>query len=234
MKQPWIIVPAAGIGSRMQADKPKQYLTVLNKPVLAHTLIRLMQAFPGAPCIVPLAAGDPWWPALPNLLPSPVITCLGGADRAASVLSGLMTAKAQGAQPEDWMLVHDAVRPCVPIVDLENLWSRVIKRNTCALLGAPVVDSLRRVDSEQQITGAVDRSGLWRVFTPQVFQWGDLHEALIKAQEKGVAVTDESEAVLQLGRSVETVLGSELNIKLTYPDDITRAEQILQKQGVQA
>lgn len=232
MKKLWIIVPAAGIGSRMQAAKPKQYLALLGQPVLAHTLTRLMSAFPGACCIVPLAAQDPWWPTLLNQLPAAVKTCLGGADRAASVLSGLLTAKQQGARPDDWMLVHDAVRPCVPLNDLEKLWSTVLEKNTSALLGAPVVDSLRRVNSTQQITGTVDREGLWRVFTPQIFMWSELHTALRWAQTNGVVVTDESEAVMQLGRSVETVLGSEQNIKLTYPEDIVRAEQILRAQGV--
>lgn len=234
MKKPWIIVPAAGIGSRMQAEIPKQYLKLLDRPVLAWTIKRLLTAFPGATCVVPLAPDDPWWPTLVQQLPATlstcVSTCTGGADRAASVLQGLMALKTLGATVQDWVLVHDAVRPCVPVQDLAALWQAVTSDNCSALLGMPVVDSLRRVNADQRIMGTVDRTDLWRAFTPQVFPWGILHEALSQANAQGRIVTDESEAVLQLGKPVAFVQGSEQNIKLTYPEDITRAEHILKNQ----
>jgi len=231
LMKPWIIVPAAGVGSRMQADKPKQYLTVYGRPVLQWTVMRLMQVFTDAKIILPLADGDPWWPQLSTDLPGEVSTCLGGNDRAASVMQGLLAAQAQGAEASDWVFVHDAVRPCVPVEDLRALWREVTKSGRSALLGVPVVDSLRRVNHDNYLDAAQDRTNLWRVFTPQVFPLAVLQRALNAAVSQGVTVTDESEAVLRSGVPVATVLGSEQNIKITYPADLARAEAILKQQN---
>lgn len=233
--KPWIILPAAGVGSRMKADKPKQYLKVLDKPLLAWTLQRLQRAFPDSVCVIALSEGDPWWPEVAAMFAkeissSTLITCVGGTQRAASVLRGLLSAQQAGAQITDWVLVHDAVRPCVPLEDLQAVWQHVESHGTSALLGKPVVDSLRRVNQRGEIQESVPRDDLWRVFTPQVFPLGPLQQALRHAEQSGLAVTDESEAFLRAGEEVVCVPGSEQNIKITYPEDIVRAERILASQ----
>jgi len=226
---PWLILPAAGIGRRMGQPIPKQYLRIDNNPLISLTLSRLMTVFPKSQCLVALAENDPYWPSISSQFPKNIHPCLGGQTRADSVWSALCEARALGAKDSDWVFIHDAVRPCVPTKDLKNLWHAVLEKNQSAALGLPVVDSLRRVDEYMNIVGVVSREQLWRVFTPQAFQFGLLHDCL---KEEGLRqqYTDESQAVINSGASVLMVAGSEENIKITYEGDLERAKLILQRQ----
>jgi len=224
----WAVVPAAGIGARMGATCPKQYLPLLGRPVIAHTIARLC-AWPRlAGVIVGLACDDVYW-AEAGIECSHLRTYIGGAERAATVLLGLKELEAQ-ASLNDWVLVHDAVRPCITHADLERLCTAVGDDPEGGLLGAPVPDTLKRV-ADGRVTVTVPRADLWRAFTPQMFRFGQLVQALTQAQAEGREITDEAAAVEAIGARPRMVQGSPDNIKITVPEDLALADMILRRQG---
>lgn len=226
----WVIVPAAGAGRRMHAALPKQYLHLDGRAVLAHTLDRLC-SYPRIDGVVlGLAAGDSHWPQLRFHHPRLLQAYIGGIERAFTVLNGLLALSAH-AQPEDWVLVHDAVRPCVRHADLDALIQALHTHRDGALLGAPVSDTIKRTDANSVIDATVERQGLWRAFTPQAFRYARLKQALERALADSVIVTDESAAVERLGDRPRLVSGHGDNIKITAPADLALAEWYLKKQG---
>lgn len=222
----WALVPAAGSGQRMGGELPKQYLPLAGQPVLLHTLKRLCQ-YPHIVAVqVALAADDPHWPALAAMLPADKLLppATGGDSRAISVLNGLL-ALARHAAPTDWVMVHDAARPCLRQADLDALVA-ALDTGDGAILGVPVADTLKRVDSGM-ITATVDRSGLWRAFTPQVFRLGALQQALQAVLAEDVDITDEASAMAWAGYQPRMVRGHGDNIKITLPEDLLLAERVL-------
>lgn len=226
----WALVPAAGAGSRMGAPLPKQYLTLAGRPVLAHTLARLCRHPRVAGVQVMLAPADTHWAGVAEhldvatrrkLLPIAV----GGATRAASVLNGLRALGTQAA-PGDWVLVHDAARPCLRRRDLDSLFAALDAGAAGAILGVPVADTIKRV-RDGEILETVDRSRLWRAFTPQAFRLEVLLDALQRALDAGIEVTDEASAVEWAGGRPRMVAGHADNIKVTLPEDMALAAQIL-------
>lgn len=226
----WLIVPAAGIGQRMLAECPKQYLRIDNRFILDITLSRMLDTGLFAGCMVPLNTDDRWWPNTDASKDDRIQTCNGGAERADSVLSAL-SALARQAAAGDWVLVHDAARPCVHSSDLANLISTLSNHPVGGLLAAPVADTLKKAKLSQlpEIIGTVDRSQLWRALTPQMFRYAKLVEALERALNEGQPVTDESSAMEFSGNMPVLVEGRSDNIKITVPADLDLAGFILSR-----
>ncbi len=222
----WAVIPAAGRARRMgDTQVPKQYLRLAGKSVLEWSLSQVLARSECAGVIIALAADDPHWPKL-ALHDARVRTTLGGVERVHSVLAGLQALELDDSA---FVLVHDAARPCLAADELAGLIEAVRNDEVGGLLAAPVVDTLKRADSEGRVAETVDRNGLWRALTPQMFRFGILRRALEAAVARNVAVTDEAQAVERLGMRPRLVAGRTDNIKITLPEDIARAERILQE-----
>ena len=222
----WAIVPAAGRGRRFGGDVPKQYLTLGGRTLLEHSLRALLACDGVDGVVVVLAADDAQWPGWQELDGKPVRTCIGGDERADSVLAGLdaLPASVAGDAP---VLVHDAARPCLDAGDVAALLAAGAADPVGALLAAPVADTLKRGDDDGRSLGTEPREHLWRALTPQLFRRGELADALRAAQAAGVVVTDEAMAFERLGRRPRLVAGRADNLKVTTPADLAIAGAIL-------
>ncbi len=221
----WCVVPAAGRGARVGGDCPKQYLPLAGRPLILHTLERLAAHPRIAGLLVTLAAADPHWPGLDALHGKPVLTAVGGAERSDSVLAGLAALPA-AVGSADFVLVHDAARPCVRQADI----SRLIELATASdggLLGAPLRDTLKRADASARSRATEARDERWRAFTPQLFRRGELAAALRDAAQRGHRVSDEAMAMELAGFAPLLVEGAEDNIKVTTAADFALAEFLL-------
>jgi len=229
MKPLWALVAAAGRGSRMGAAVPKQYLPLAGRSVLEHTLLRLASHPRIAGLMVVLDADDPCWPTLNPVLPVPLHTAVGGAERYASVDNGL-----RALQPftdaRDWVLVHDAARPCLRHEDIDRLLARLDDHPVGGLLAAPVADTMKRSDANGEVIETVDRARLWRALTPQMFRIGALRAAIQAALSAGHPITDEASAIELSGARPQLVEGHPDNIKITHPADLALAELYLHRQ----
>lgn len=222
----WALVPAAGSGRRFGGEVPKQYLHAAGKPLIGHALDALL-SHPGVDgAVVALAADDPHWPGWTALHGKPVVACVGGSVRAASVLAALRNLPGKAAVDE-LLLVHDAARPNLDADDLSRLIDAATAHADGAILAAPVRDTLKRADGGGCIAGTEPRDALWRALTPQAFRRDLLLRALEAAQAGGVAVTDEAMAVELLGGHPRLVEGREDNLKVTTPADLALAEFLL-------
>lgn len=228
----WVIVPAAGSGARFGAGLPKQYRQLSGKPLIAHTLERLLAhpAIDGA--LVALASDDAHWPTLGLHFDKPVLTCIGGENRADSVLIALRALPASVAH-DALVLVHDAARPCVRRSDLDRLIDAAQRDPVGALLALPSRDTLKRADKHARVCATVPREQLWRAQTPQAFRRSTLTKALEQARANGALVTDEASAMEWLELQPLLVEGHEDNIKVTVAADLALAECILAAQGAQ-
>jgi 2-C-methyl-D-erythritol 4-phosphate cytidylyltransferase len=224
----WAVVPAAGVGKRMGADVPKQYLPVLGKPVLQHTLERLLEVDAFAGVVVALGAEDGYWPDLPCATHPKIHVAPGGKERADSVLSALMSLETM-AQTDDWVLVHDAARLCITNGDIQKLIDRLRSDPVGGILALPVTDTLKGAKAGE-IVETIDRSRIWRALTPQMFRYGLLKRALIDAAERKLIVTDEASALELQGLRPKIVEGRPDNIKITRPEDLPLAAFYLERQ----
>jgi len=224
MPRHYAIVPAAGSGSRFGGEKPKQYLDLLGRPLIYHTLAALT-ACPGIERVwVVLAPDDPWWPqydwsGLGAKLET--VRC-GGATRAESVSNGLQAA-AMVATDDDWILVHDAARPCLSAAMLEALFDELADDPVGGILAVPVADTLKRADADQRVAATEPREGLWQAQTPQMFRYGQLQKSL----KNEISVTDEAGAIEAAGLKPKLVRGDSTNLKVTWPADLALAAMIL-------
>ena len=219
----WAVLPAAGRGSRFGGERPKQYLEVAGRPLIAHALDALL-AHPGvAGVVVALAADDPLWPGWDEFAGRPLLTGVGGDSRAASVLAALQVLP-DAVRGDDFVLVHDAARPNLALADLEQLLERGRVDPVGAILAAPVRDTLKRAGDDGGIDGTEPRERLWRALTPQLFRRLQLTRALQSAAEAGVEVTDEAMALERQGLRPLLVEGREDNFKVTTPADLARFE----------
>jgi len=226
----WAVVPAAGRGARFNAAEPKQYAMLLGAPLVRWTLQSLLDEPRIAGVVVALAPGDARWPALAAQLDlARIVTTVGGDSRQESVLRGL-AALAGRAAPDDWVLVHDAARPCLARADLAALIDVLAPGVDGAVLGTPLVDTIKREHSGQ-VADTVDRRGLWRALTPQAFRIAALREALDAAEAEGFTVTDEAQAMERRGAAPRLIAGSPFNIKVTQPEDLDAAARILGSRG---
>lgn len=222
----WLVIPAAGIGQRMQAGRPKQYLTLSDRFLLDVTLSRLLAAMDFAGCQIALHPEDRWWPQTDAARDPRIRRCTGGAERSDSVLSAL-EALADRAGPEDWVLVHDVARPCLAVDDLQHLVRTLAGHPVGGLLACPVSDTLKQAGPANEVVGTPDRRHLWRALTPQMFRYGPLRSALEQALSAGVALTDEASALEYAGARPQLVEGRPDNIKVTVPADLALAEFVL-------
>jgi 2-C-methyl-D-erythritol 4-phosphate cytidylyltransferase len=223
----WVIIPAAGSGRRMgNGDRPKQYLPLAGRTVIEWAVAPFLRQEAYERIVVALAADDPHWRENPLSSHSRVIRAPGGAERADSVEAGL-AALSGYAHPDDWVLVHDAARPCLADSDLKLLMDQLTDDPVGGLLAAPVVDTLKRADEHGYVAQTVSRDRLWRALTPQMFRFGVLERALRFARERAAAVTDDSQAVELLGLRPRLIASSFDNLKVTTPYDLERAAEVL-------
>jgi len=219
------MVPAAGSGSRMRSEQPKQYLSLLGQPLIRHTLAVLCASPVIDRVYVVLSVGDQewdsydWTPFGERLVP---LFC-GGASRADSVLNGLR-AIADDTSESDWVLVHDAARPCLAPWHIDNLVRELLHDEVGGILAVPVADTLKQADGHLHIAATVPRDNLWQAQTPQMFRYVMLKRALETARN----VTDEASAIEAMGLRPRLVRGDPTNLKVTYPLDLHLAEWILQ------
>jgi 2-C-methyl-D-erythritol 4-phosphate cytidylyltransferase len=220
-----VLIPAAGRGKRYGGDMLKQYLPVCGKPVLAHSIMAF-QFHPMISSITVILADDDQWfePALGRMAAS-VNTVIGGETRAHSVRNGLKYI-ADHYSVTDWVLVHDAARPCLSSARLEKFLEQGLESRDGAILAMPLGDTLKRAGESHEIIETVDRTGLWAAQTPQLFRAGVLAAAIDAALEAGCALTDESSAMEFVGIKPLLVMGSAANIKITHSSDLAIAEAL--------
>ena len=227
----WAVIPAAGVGQRMQANQPKQYLKIQGRTVLDWTIFRLLETQLFTTIVVSLSSEDAYWSESEYASPPDVIRAPGGAERSDSVRQGLAQLLPIAAS-NDWVLVHDAARPCVASGDIRKLISLVVAGFDGGLLGSPVADTLKQVSqSSSLVESTLDRTTIWRAFTPQMFRLKSLYSALVEAQRQGWEITDEASAMERVGVLPLMVEGSSDNIKITRPEDLQLAQNILSAKG---
>ena len=229
----WAIVPAAGIGARMNSEMPKQYLAINGQSVIAHTLQRLAGLADLRATVIALHPQDTLWAQHGVALHEGLMTCSGGEQRCQSVLNGLY-ALAGLANDDDWVLVHDAVRPCVRLEDIDTLLREVENHPVGGLLGIPVSSTLKLANESGDIVATMPRDDMWQASTPQAFRYGQLREVLEQSVAQSDFVTDEAAAMEKAGYTPRLVRGGADNIKITYPDDLRMAGVILQAQAQSA
>jgi 2-C-methyl-D-erythritol 4-phosphate cytidylyltransferase len=229
----WVVIPAAGRGTRFGSPLPKQYLPVQGQPLIAYTLQALFAHPAVAGAVVAISQDDPDWPGWQQFAGKPVQTCVGGASRAESVLAGLQALPAS-VRADDFVLVHDAARPNLAAEDLHQLLERGGADPVGAILAAPVRDTLKRAGDDGGIDATEPRARLWRAFTPQLFRRLQLTRALQAAAASGIEVTDEAMAMERLEHRPLLIEGSENNFKITTPADLERFEFVLQQKRERA
>ncbi len=224
MKSPinyWAVVPAAGVGRRMGAEIPKQYLRLEGRRVIDWTLAVLLAEPRIQKVAVALGAEDAWWPECEHADHPRVMRVTGGAERAHSVLNALRVLEEQAA-PHDRVLVHDAARPCLRPEDLSRLIEQA-SDGQGGLLALPVRDTMKQADDQGRSRSTLDRSRIWHAFTPQLFPLATLRDALERALAAGVEITDEASAMEWAGHRPLLVEGHPDNIKITRPGDLELA-----------
>lgn len=223
----WLVMPAAGIGRRFGGERPKQYAPLRGRTVIEWALAPFLGDSRCAGAVVALAAEDPFWAAI---APPQVLGAPGGTERSHSVRNALGALAARAAAA-DWVLVHDAARPCLPREDLERLLASLADHPVGGLLATPAADTLKRADAEGCVAETVDRRGLWRALTPQMFRYGLLCAALDAAHAAGRLPTDEAEAVEWLEERPALINASAANLKITRAADLTLAAALLEAAG---
>lgn len=213
------VVPAAGIGSRMQASRPKQYLTIGQQTIVEHALTALLACPRISRVIVALSPDDDTFAGLAINRHPRISTVIGGGQRADSVLAGL-----QAASGAHWVLVHDAARPCLHADDLQRLLALTESSSVGGILAAPVRDTMKRAEAGREaIAHTVEREALWHALTPQLFPLELLRHCLQRALQEGATITDEASALEYCGYHPELISGRSDNIKVTRPEDLALA-----------
>lgn len=238
--QCWCILPAGGIGARMGVQQPKQYIQIHNRPIIEYSLMPFIQHAAIAGIVVCVADTDEIWPSLSVAQNEKVFSTLGGATRAESVLNGLHALQDK-AHANDWVLVHDAARPCLPSSAIDDLLAALANEDVGGILALPARDTLKQAgeslsDKRQDIPrvdATLDRSSVWMAQTPQMFRYGLLVESLAAALKQGVTITDEASAIEWAGHAPRLVLGLTHNIKVTTPDDLALVRFLLSEKSVQ-
>lgn len=236
-KKLWVVVPAAGIGQRVGGPTAKQYLSLGSQAVIEHTLERLLSLPTVARVVVAIKPGDPVWPTLACAQHNRVQRVDGGDERDQSVANALAVL-ATDAQDDDWVLVHDAARPCILPSTIAALLAGIQSSSVGGLLARPASDTLKQAvpvantqaHQANRVDHTIDRSMVWCAQTPQAFRYGVLTKALKRAAEKQCRVTDEASALELLGFSPLLIEGRGDNIKITHADDLALAEWLIERQ----
>ena len=231
----WAIVPAAGVGSRMSqgsrhdSSLPKQYLSIGTDTILSLTLERLDSSGILSGIVLVLGDEDDWFEKLDLSLNTALVTVKGGAERMHSVNNGLAALENMAADT-DWVMVHDVVRPCVRVEDIQALASTLADDPVGGILAYPVSHTLKKVTQDREIECTVPREQYWQAATPQMFRYKLLQKALGRAVTANQLITDESHAVELAGYGVKMIPCSGDNIKITHREDLMMAEFILSRQ----
>jgi len=225
----WGVIPASGVGKRMGSELPKQYLTLHNKTLLQHTIERMLAHPRIVGVVVAVAEYDNRWQDFEESFDDQVTWVTGGAERCHSVLNALH-ALSHIAGQDDWALVHDAARPCLRADDIDRLIDEA-SDSVGGILAAPVSDTMKRASHDGLIDETVNREGLWRALTPQMFRINFLINAIEHAMTQNFPITDEASAVESLGHRPRLVAGHSDNIKITIPQDLELAHLYLQTQN---
>lgn len=215
------VIPASGIGSRMNASVPKQYLKIQNKSILEHTLHPFLIHPNIEKIVVAVSSNDPYYPQIEALQHPKISLVFGGETRAQSVYNALQT-----LNENDWVLVHDAARPCLKRSDLDKILQ--IDSEQGAILATPAVDTMKRANG-MHILHTEDRATLWHALTPQFFKVSLLRSALRLAFEQNITITDEASAMEFAGYSPLLIAGRSDNLKVTRPEDLALAEFYLMR-----
>ncbi|MFT5134790.1 MAG: 2-C-methyl-D-erythritol 4-phosphate cytidylyltransferase [Gammaproteobacteria bacterium] len=225
----WAVIPAAGIGTRMQTDIPKQYLKIRGKCILEYTLERFCSHPDIQGVIVAVSDSDHYWSTLSIASHKKITRVTGGEERCHSVQNGLH-ALGEVAAPDDWVMVHDAARPCLRVEDIDKLIIQISKGKTGGLLAVPVRDTMKRANKSNHVKETVDRVDLWHALTPQMFRLSELTGAIDTALQQQLLVTDEAQAMEYYEQAPLLVEGHPDNIKITHPRDLILAELFLLQQ----
>ena len=227
----WGLLAAAGSGKRFGGSDPKQYISLLGEPVLFHSLRHLCD-FPDIHGVaIGISKNDRRWAKLQFRHHRFLGSFTGGSERFLTVANGLEYLLAQGAANTDWVLVHDCARPCLTREDAKKVREALGENNIGIVLGVPVTDTLKRVNEQNEIVDTPPRELYWRAMTPQCFTIGELKYCLEQVTAQGLqTITDEASAVERFGKRPRMIRGREDNIKITWPEDLHRAEHILSQQ----
>lgn len=238
----WLVMPAAGTGSRMGAAIPKQYLPLAGHRVIDWSLQPFIEDSSCQGIVVSIADDDGQWRTSRWATHAKLHAVAGGQDRAASVLAGLNECARLGVAEQTWILVHDAARPCVSKTDIAKLLA-VAAQNTAnpqadqhvvgGLLATAMTETVKRVSTDMppRVLETVPRELLWRAQTPQMFRLGMLRQALYAAASQSVQITDEASAMEYMGWQPVLIAGRADNLKVTVPEDLSMAEKILATRG---
>ena len=221
----WAVVPAAGIGSRFGNGTPKQHQRLAGRSVIEWAILPFLERTDIVGIVIALADDDKNW-SQADVVDARVILAKGGSERSESVLNSLQAIH-ERADPMDWVLVHDAARPCLDGGDLQRLIQTLQEDPVGGLLATPVHDTLKRDSGNGRVESTVERRGLWRAMTPQMFRYGILCSALERAVSQQLSVTDESMAVELMGEHPVLIQGRADNMKITSREDMLRAESVL-------
>lgn len=225
----WGLIPAGGQGARMAASVPKQYLELAGKTLIHHAVLRLCAVPEIEKVWVGISATDTTWAKIKPANDKLAGHYMAGEQRFETVLNGLGHLLQQGALTTDWVLVHDAVRPCVRKEDIQRLIAKAIKTGHGGILAKPVVETIKQVNDNQAIIKTLDREQLRLAATPQMFKIGDLKHAIEVAKVQGLFITDEASAMENSAYTMFYEPCGHDNIKITYPMDMLIAERILEK-----
>ncbi len=226
----WAVLPAAGVGRRMGSAIPKQYLELAGRKVIEHTLDLFVTHARIRGVVVALDAADAHWDSTLYADHPKVIRTRGGAERCHSVLNAVAALEGRAAE-RDWVLVHDAARPCLRVEDLDRLIEQLSDDAVGGLLGIQVRDTMKRTGGDERIDATLDRARLWHAYTPQMFRLGLLRQALSEALAANHLVTDDASAVERLGHAPRLIEGHADNIKITRAEDLPLARFFLEQQG---
>lgn len=227
-KKIWVIIPAAGVGKRMESDTPKQYLELNSKTIIEHTLSVFDKHHSVSEIVVSISDGDEYWASLNINLSKPLHIAKGGKERCDSVLNGLKLIENKAAD-DDWVLVHDAARPCLRNEDLSLLLGTLEEHTVGGVLAVPVRDTMKRSTDKNLIKETVERENLWHALTPQVFRFSMLKDSIESALSNNEVVTDEASAIELAGYQPVLVEGHADNLKVTRPEDLKLASFFLQQ-----
>ncbi len=233
----WVVIPAAGVGKRMQSDVPKQYIRIFDKTVIEHTLDCFTNHSRVAGIIIALHSDDPYWKTIAHKIQSsvPIYTVEGGQERCESVMQGLdYLSTVEQLNTQQWVMVHDAARPCVAPHDINALLALTEQADSSVnnmvggILATPVKDTMKRAkQGTHTILKTESRDDLWHALTPQLFRLGELYDALEQGLDAQAEITDEASALERLDKFPLLVEGSAQNIKITHPGDVEIATNFL-------
>ena len=225
----WAIIPAAGVGRRMARSQPKQYLKLKGKTIIEHSLRQISRCSAVSGIVVGIAEDDDYWDKFEIKNKKLLGVYKGGTQRIHTVLNGL-DFLSEWAGEDDWVMVHDAVRPCVCVEDVNKLVKQAMQSNRSAILASPVIETVKKINSDDEIETTLNREHLMLAMTPQLFPIKLLQQALRCAIDKAILSTDESAAVELLGLQPLAITGQRSNIKITTAEDLQIADLFLTDQ----